>query len=314
MIDERKEEMASLYALDLLEGAEKAAFELELKSDRELQVLVAQLRDASAQLALVARPVTPSDGLKARVLASIAGTPQSARTESNATGLLPSAPARPGGKVIAFPVMGWLGWAAAACFAVATIFVTNRYMSVRTESISLQNDLAMTKVETQSVRQQLEAEHIVSGKQIADLQTQQTAAAAQVADLSSKQDSAAAQIAQLRREGDLAQLKITKLASLVGTPEAAAFAVWNPLKKEGVLTVEKLAALQADQDYQLWVFDPKKPDPVSCDVFSVDEKGTAHYQFRPDQQIGSAAVFAVTRERKGGVPKPQGPVVLKGDL
>ena len=43
MIDERHEELASLYALDLLEGAERAQFETALARDPELQALVREL-------------------------------------------------------------------------------------------------------------------------------------------------------------------------------------------------------------------------------------------------------------------------------
>ena len=42
MIDERKEELAALYALDLLQGAERSSFEAELSRDPELQKLVGE--------------------------------------------------------------------------------------------------------------------------------------------------------------------------------------------------------------------------------------------------------------------------------
>src|SRR5206468_3400791 len=71
MIDERQEELASLYALDLLEGAERAEFEQALAGDTELQALVRQLREASTALAHSTPAARVPVELKSRVLASI---------------------------------------------------------------------------------------------------------------------------------------------------------------------------------------------------------------------------------------------------
>jgi hypothetical protein len=65
MIDERHEELAALYALDLLEGAELTAFESALAHDAELRRLVASLRETSAALALAA-PTVPAPSANLR--------------------------------------------------------------------------------------------------------------------------------------------------------------------------------------------------------------------------------------------------------
>jgi anti-sigma-K factor RskA len=50
---------------------------------------------------------------------------------------------------------------------------------------------------------------------------------------------------------------------------------------------------------------------VNSGVFAVDPvTGEAHVVFRADKPIKSAAKFAVSLERKGGVPSPEGPIVL----
>jgi anti-sigma-K factor RskA len=117
---------------------------------------------------------------------------------------------------------------------------------------------------------------------------------------------------QLKAEGDLANFKIATLASLLGnSPQALAVAVWNPAKQEGVLTVEKLPALAEDKDYQLWLVDPQYAIPVDGGVFRVDPStGVAHVTFKANKPIHSVAKFAVSLERKGGVPKAEGPMVL----
>ena len=71
MIDERHEELAALYALDLLESAELASFESLLARDSALRDLVRELRDAGATLAHLAPHAEPPVALRARILASI---------------------------------------------------------------------------------------------------------------------------------------------------------------------------------------------------------------------------------------------------
>ncbi len=123
-------------------------------------------------------------------------------------------------------------------------------------------------------------------------------------------------LADLQEQGkidrDLSHLEIIRLVSLLGSSsKARAIAVWDQATQQGVLAVEKLPALAADQDYQLWVIDPKYPDPVSGGVLIVDSHtGAARLAFHPGQPIATAAKFAVSCERKGGRPRPEGPIVL----
>lgn len=294
MIDERKEETASLYVLDLLEGEERSLFEAELARDPELRQWVDDLRQTNAQFALTAPQKAPSPALKARVLASISaaklpgsgvGTPLSVLSAPSAKGgpEISSASAT----VVPFRLTAWLGWGVAACFALVSGYLSFRYMSARADALLQQRNAEYAALELKSLQQTLEAERIVTGRQIADL----------------------------KQASDLAQLKIAKLASLnKNSPEAIAIAIWNPLKQEGVLTVESLPFIQQDQDYQLWVVDPHYKDPVNGGVFRVDEKGTARLNFRPDQPVSGVTTFAITRERKGGVPKAEGPFVALGAL
>jgi anti-sigma-K factor RskA len=80
-----------------------------------------------------------------------------------------------------------------------------------------------------------------------------------------------------------------------------------------VLQVEKLPALATDKEYQLWVVDPQYPAPVDGGVFTVDARsGAARIAFKSKQPVKTINAFAVTLERKGGVPKAEGPFVLLG--
>ena len=282
MIDERTEEAAALYAFDLLEGTEKAAFEAALARDAGLRVLVEELRLSTAALGASVPAAAPSSGLRDRVLASATASPRGKQ-----------GPAQ-GAAVIPFRLPAWTGWAAAACLAVAAGWFAQLYVATEGELIAARDGAAFARVDAESLRQLLEAERLLARRQILDLRT------------------AEARVAQLQQQADLAQLKITSLASLLGnSSEAQAIAVWSPAAQQGVLTVEKLPALAADRDYQLWVVDPQYPIPVDGGVFTVDPAtGAARMEFRPKQPVAQAAKFAISLERKGGVPKAEGPMVL----
>lgn len=327
MIDERQEELAALYALDLLEGAELSEFQTALDRNPALQALVHELRETTAAMAHTVPAVAPSAALRDRVLASI----ETRVTESEATAA----------SVITPPASIWrmLPWMAAACFALVSAWLGQRYIMSRSELALLVDQQSMAELALKQARQQLEAERIVNGRQIATLNGDLTAARSRITEregelavLSERLDALTGatnelgklladskqQIADLTRrmqeQSDLAELKITTLASMLNnSPQALAVAVWDPAKQEGILRCEKLPALAANQDYQLWIVDPQYPNPVDGGVFTVDPaSGEARFHFHAKQPVNAVNAFAVTRERKGGVPKAEGPFVLLG--
>jgi anti-sigma-K factor RskA len=280
MIAEHHEELAALYALGLLEGRELADFETALTGNPELQALVRDLAETSALLAETTPAVTPGPALKARILARLdAANPATAGT----------------GNLVPFRFGLWAGWALAACLAVLSLWTGQLYFTVRTQNALLQEQQALASTTLRSAQNQLAAERILNQHQLQD-------ASRQIATLGQK----------LRNQGDLAQFKISTLVSMLGnSPQAMAVAVWNPATQEGVLRTDKLPPLAPDKDYQLWVVDPQYPNPVDGGVFRVDPKtGEARYQFKADKPIRTVAKFAVSLERRGGVPKAEGPMVL----
>jgi anti-sigma-K factor RskA len=282
MIDDRQEELASLHSFGLLEGPELEKFLSEMGRSPELQRRVAELRVAATALAHVAPEEAPPEELRARVLASAAARsmrgPGSARA-----GVSPTA------QLARFPA--WIPWLAAASIGVAAIWTQRQYVAARAENASLGEE---TRVALASLDQ--------ARAQLADAKRLVTEYSRQVAELSTK----------LKDEGDLAHFKIATLASMLGnSPAALAVAVWDPAREQGVLEVSRLPALASEKDYQLWVIDAKYPSPVSAGVFEVDPAtGEAHIVFRADRPVRAIAKFAVSLERKGGAPKPEGPIVL----
>lgn len=335
MIDERLQDLAGLYALDLLEGGELSAFEGDLARNDELQAFVRQLKEAGAMLAFTAPSATPPAELKTRILAALP-SPATAK---------PAAPPATSGGPIPFRVL--IPWAIAAGFAVTCAWLGQLYLTSRAETALLRDQQALADLEIIGARHQVEAERILANRQLADNKrhlaqldqqidqsTRQLAEArrqivevgarlvATHTDLNrTRQElaSTAAEVAslqeRLKTEGDLAQFKIATLASLAGnSPQALAVAVWNPSTQQGVLRVEKLPALASDKDYQLWVIDPAYAQPVDGGVFTVDPAtGEARINFKPHQHVANATKFAVSLERKGGVPKAEGPILLLGD-
>jgi len=118
-------------------------------------------------------------------------------------------------------------------------------------------------------------------------------------------------VRELESRDVYAQTQIATLSSqLESAPRATAVVVWDEQKQQGVLKVLDVPPTAADRDYQLWVVDPKYKQPVSAGVFGVDKSGVTKITFKPDSPVTTVKAFAVSLERKGGVPKAEGPMVL----
>ena len=279
MITERQQENAALHALGLLEGAERTAFESELADNRELQSLVASLTDTSAGLALMVPQVEPPATLKASILAAVSSSQTAAPVEPE--------PA----KVVPFPPGRWLPLAAAAALAITALWLGSQNRALRQENTTLRTERELAEIAFKTAESQLQERSLIAETMINDLGR------------------------QLRDQEDLTRLKITALASLAGnTAEAKAIAVWDPGRETGLLTVEKLPVIADSQDYQIWVVDPAYPNPVDGGVFKPGADGKAVLAFKGNKPISSVAAFAVSLEKKGGVPKAEGPIVLLGKL
>ena len=231
MIDEPTEEIASLYALDLLEGAELAAFEERLRSEPALRELIEELQSAAAALVHTTPSRALPPDLERRVRRAVLRTAN------------PSAVSR----------ANWIPWAIAASLLTACVLLAVDRTRMR--------------------------------ERVTQLEQRDFFAQTQIAILSSQLDSA---------------------------PKARAVVVWDPQKQEGVLKVVDAPVTAADHDYQLWVVDPRYKQPVDAGVFGVQPDGATKITFRPKAKIDSIKGFAVSLERKGGVEKAEGPMVLVG--
>ncbi len=120
-------------------------------------------------------------------------------------------------------------------------------------------------------------------------------------------------VVRLQQRDVLAQIQIASLSSnLAGAPNANAVVAWDEKKQRGILKVTQLPRNAADHDYQIWLVDPRYKNPVDGGVFHVANDGTLRVPFRPASPVREAQGFAISLERKGGVPKAEGPIVLLG--
>lgn len=199
------------------------------------------------------------------------------------------APAPKPAVVVAFPFARVIPWAVAACAMFAASWFGYRTMHLRSENQMLRTERELAEIAYRMAQGQLVERSFLAESMINKLGN------------------------QLQRQQDLTRMKVTALASLLGnSPEAQAIAVWDPDLQSGLLTVEKLPALAENQDYQLWVVDPAYENPVNGGVFTVGADGHVALAFKTDQPVKNIAAFAVSLERKGGVPKAEGPMVLLG--
>jgi hypothetical protein len=190
--------------------------------------------------------------------------------------------------VIPLRLLAWLPWIAAGGFALLAGFLSQAYFAARSEMIALREQGALAAIESTGLQQRIEAERILSARRLADLR------------------------AELPEQGGLARLMFAPLVSAPGfAAPALAIVVWNPVRSEGEFVAANLPPPAPDKDYQLWIMDPGYPDPVGAGILTVGTTvGDVRIPFKPDRPVATAARFAVSLERKGGMPRAEGPIIL----
>jgi len=83
------------------------------------------------------------------------------------------------------------------------------------------------------------------------------------------------------------------------SPESEATIYWNKTSKEVYISIANLPKPAEDKQYQLWAIADGKP----VDMGMIDPKNLAA-SFQKMKTIGNAQAFAITLEKKGGVPSP----------
>lgn len=185
-------------------------------------------------------------------------------------------------------LLAWLPWFAAASFALLAGFMLFSWFALRAEIAVLRDEATLAEIQGKTLRQQIEAEEILSARRLADLRS------------------------ELQGPRDLGRLLVLPFAPSAGVASPSlAVAVLDPESQDGELVVSALPAPAPDRNYQLWLFDSEHPSGFSLAVFAVDSAAIeVRVPFKLDRTSANGARYKVSIERKGGASVPEGPVVL----
>ncbi|MCE9520368.1 MAG: anti-sigma factor [Verrucomicrobia bacterium] len=280
---ERQEEQAALHAVYSLDAHERQILRAELRTDPRLRVLAAELEEAANQIALLLPAEAPPEEDRALFLRRLKQHRRAKVTSFGTTFRILRQP--------------WVGWAVAACLAVVA------WNGYRVGHELTQEMETLIKNESTARSEAASALSKVAGLE------------KNLADATEKSQQFAGEINNLKQMNVFAHMEVTSLRATVRKfEEGAAVIVWDNEKQEGQLKLEKMPPVQANRDYQLWVFDKKNPAPISAGVIKVDARGMATVTFKPVEPVPSAAKFAISIEAIGGVAKKSadGPVIFAG--
>lgn len=338
MIDEQLQEQASLYVLVALEPDEMRAFEAQLATNDELRDHVRALADVVGSLAHAAplRPVPPH--LESRIMHEIrAQKPERTVITPLRRTWIPWAVAACLAIACAVAFSHWQG-------------LTDQLAAAQTEISAARDAAAAAESRAAAAQAQLAAvakDKDRAEQQVVELQQRESDARTQMATLAAARDEAMGKLARaealdqreerlareerqreqdrqppadrrqtpdgLQERDEFSSVQVATLTSKMSkAPNATAAIVWDAARQRGVLNSTNIPPNSADRDYQLWIVDSRFADPIDAGVFHVEKAGSARYVFKPKVRIESPAGFAVSVERRGGVAKAEGPIVLAG--
>ena len=281
-MSEQLKEQAVLHALGILEPGEAKLFEQKLASDPSLRALKQECESTVVELGRLVTPSQPPADLKERVMAEI-----QTRSQHKRLSIFPTAAILTGAR--------WMVRGIAAALAVGAVWLWSERQHLTSRMAEVEQ--AASRVASENEEKSRRAQELESALKLAE---------SRVSDLSGEIDG-------LRKQDALARMQIAMLQSSVSQyKQGVAVVVWDSEKHTGILKLEKMPPLDSKKDYQLWVVDPKNPAPVNAGVVQVDSRGFAKIDFKPVDAVSEASKFALSVERKGGVPKGEGPIVFIG--
>jgi anti-sigma-K factor RskA len=289
---ERRDELASLYALGAIDAADYTALRDELAATPGLEADVRALVQTSVGLAQAVPLVDPPASLRARVLTSVTGknfgpavVPFEAPAPVQAPARVQTAPpATQPATVVKIDRAGaspWIGWLAAAAALIAAIG-TGMY------ALQLRNRV-----------EEAEARAFAAGREVVEMR--------RVLDRSQEETRVVRMQAAVLIAPDMARID---LAGQQSAPKAAARAFWS--RSRGmVFAATSLPQLPRGKVYQLWVV-ANGVNPISAGLIAPDAQGQVNTHFVTPQDIPVPVALAVTLEPEGGVPQPTGEKYLIG--
>ena len=309
------EDQAVDYVLSHLAAAERVEFVQAMGHDEGLQRLVSELSESAAALIYKLPQQKAPSAARGFVLQRVQSVPQ-----ERSVAVVPRISMKPAN------LTSLIGWGVAACFLIYTVSRTSTHYA---ELQKAQDQLAAQEQRSNAAIAEMKKE-VEASRAAADIVKDALATARQTVEAAKTQLKVVADQSrqlmaqreagytkllaerdQLLATAKLANMQISTLqATIDDYKQGVAVVVWNAQKNEGILKLEKMPAIPANKDFQLWVVDPAYKTPVDGGIIRVDDKGFARVEFKPQLSVKSADKFAISVEKKGGVPVAEGPIVL----
>jgi hypothetical protein len=108
-------------------------------------------------------------------------------------------------------------------------------------------------------------------------------------------------------------LNLVALKETKDQPPAAGHVLLSVPTGKALFYAFGLPPVPSDKTYELWWI-TEKDGPVQAGLFQPDERGLGRIDAAVPTGAGAIKAAAVTIEQAGGVPKPQGPMVLLGTV
>jgi len=273
-----------LYALGALDAEERAAVETALAGDAELVRELREWGELVGLMALEAPEAAPPD-LKATLLARVQAGGRA----------VPAVPTP--GRVARRRLGGWTAPLAAAAAAVLAI-AGYREIGHRAERQRAGETIAALHQSLRSMQGTLDQVSATLAKSEADANVLRLALARAQETLSVVQQP---------------NLQMVSLKETKDSPPAAGHVLLSPPTGKALFYAFDLPKAPPDKVYELWWI-TEKDGPVRAAIFQPDERGVGRVDATMPAGAGAIQAAAVTLERAGGVPKPEGPMVLLGAM
>ena len=134
--------------------------------------------------------------------------------------------------------------------------------------------------------------------------------------LQANYDKSVAKIRNIEKDLDMVvqnpNVKMAAMKGLEVSPASFATVYWDTTSKDVYLQINNLPQPASDKQYQLWALFDGKPIDVGMienDSFTGEKKLLLQMK-----NVGGAQAFAITLEKKGGNPTPQGSMYVLGNL
>ncbi len=301
MRHEDYKQLLALEAVSALDMEERARLEEHLPSCAECREELREMSDAAALLLYTVAPVQPSPALRAGILARVRAVDPSevfvdpsevvasskAVDPSEVNGRVPAPAASRDLRAFLRDLSLWqlLAWRPALGFGAAAFALAVVLLGLT--SLTLWNRSQALSAEVASLSNRLrEAQGEING------QREQLARARDVDELLSSP-----------------AVRVAELSGKTPAPQAHATLAYDRSTGRAVVVATGLPPCPEGHAYQLWLIADNKPLPGG--TFKTDAQGRARMSDRLPPNH-TAPTFAVTLEREGGVPAPQGDIFLLG--